>query len=265
MMSLDPETLEKLSRFQAQGDAGRAPYYQTLQAAKDPYGRLALSVVRQDLMAGRAAYSYALEVAKRYCLPISKKDWVDISIALMKDDFTARSNPDNFEAGSPSLKWFIIRNYHTRVFHDTAHLPPIVWTAWIPLYLQGESKDEKLWHRMLNEGFLKVGVETVALVLNHWAQKAGLSKELWNSVAPVLKNAPPVVTGSRPADPDFNRCMERLAPEQMTKNERLAAFYLDCLACALNLPTALHAPYGGPYGPSSGETFGDVGRLPFPF
>ena len=46
----------------------------------------------------------------------------------------------------------------------------------------------------------------------------------------------------------------------MTPNETLAAFYLDCLACALNLGL-----FDQPYGPGRGPTVGDLGRIPLPF
>ena len=264
-MALDLATMEKLNEYQQRGDSGRTLYYQTLEAAKDPYGRLALSVVKQDLMQGKAAYSYAMEVAKRYCRPISKDEWITISVTLMRRDYAARTDTNNFEPGKPSLAWFVIRNYHAETFRNVSLLPPIVWTAWIPPYLQGEAKDEKLWHRMLNEGFVKIGVQTAAMVLSRWAQKAGVSKELWNSVAPILTNAPPVATGVRPQDPDFDRCMKRLAPEQMTKDERLAAFYIDCLACAVNVASVIPFPHNDIYGPDFGPNVGDLGRIPLPF
>ena len=52
-MSLDADTLERLKDLQARGDSGRAPYYQVLQTANDPYGKLALGVVKQDQIAGK--------------------------------------------------------------------------------------------------------------------------------------------------------------------------------------------------------------------
>ena len=270
-MALDQATLQKLEELASRGDAGRIPYYQTLIAAGDPYAKLALSVVRQDMMAGKVAYSYAIEVAKRYCRPIGPTGWVNLSVALMRADLLARRNPASFDPGKPSLTWRTIRDYHQAAFRDVAHLQPIAWTAWIPLLIVGEAGGAGLWHRMLTEDFLHVAVETAALVLARAAQEARVSRELHQSVVPILRTAPPVVTRARPRDPGFERCMVRLAGEQVqarpgAPGEKLAAFYLDCLASGANVevPPIPGAPVTlpvNPYGPSWRPTNGDLRRL----
>lgn len=271
-MSLQPEILARLEKLQAQGDSGRVPYYQALQEANDPYAKLALGVVRQDQMAGRVAYSYALEVAKRYCKPINPQGWINLSIALMKADFQARRDPTAFERGKPSLKWNIIRDYHRLAFQQIAGLPPVAWTAWIPLFIEGEAGDEQLWHRMLTEDFLSVAVDTAWLVASHVALRAGVSRDLAQKVVPALKTAPPVVTGERPADAAYARCMVRLAPFQMqaaaaTPGERMASFYLDCLGTGINLVGDGKSGVAGLYGPVSYGTVGDFQRwsMDWPF
>ena len=211
------------------------------------------------------AYSYAIEVAKRYCRPINSKRWIDLSIALMQADFIARQKPENFENNKPSLRWNVIRDYHVAAFRNVCSLPPVAWTAWIPLYVQGETKDEKLWHRLLTEDFMNVAVDTVSLVLGRWSQKAGVSQELAQSVNPILKTAPPVVTGSQPQDPAYDRCMKQLSTEQMqgdnTRGERMALFYFDCLGSAANVVGRPSMPYAGVYGPDGHDlTVGDVRR-----
>ena len=85
-MALDQPTTRKLDELALRGDAGRVPYYRTLISTGDPYAKLALGVVLQDQMAGRVAYSYALEVGKRYCKPINSSGWVSLSVALMRAD-----------------------------------------------------------------------------------------------------------------------------------------------------------------------------------
>ena len=121
-MSLGAVTLKTLDELQAKGDPGRAPYYKVLQAAKDPYGRLALGAVQQNQIAGMAAYSYALEVAKRYCRPIDKARWITLTIDLMRD-FKARQAEENFDRNSPSLQWFVIRDYHVAALGRSAACP----------------------------------------------------------------------------------------------------------------------------------------------
>lgn len=273
-MSLDTKTIEALDDCQKRGDAGRAAYYRTLATAGDPYGRMALGVVEQSNMAGKVAYSYAKEVAKRYCRPISDDRWTKISVDLMRSDFAARRSPENYEAGAPGLQWFVIRDYHRLAFARTGLLPPEAWTAWIPLFIDGESKGQKLWHRMLTEDFLTVGVQTAWLVAGRIVHKAGVHHEMAEMVVPTLKMMPPVVTGQAPLDPAFGRCMAKLAPYQLrgsaaTDAERMAVFYLDVLACASNVSAAVIATplLGGvaagawnSFGPAWGPTVGDVER-----
>lgn len=265
-MSLDAATLKTLDELQAKGDPGRAPYYKALQAAKDPYGRLALGVVQQNQIAGMAAYSYALEVAKRYCRPIDKAGWITLSVDLMRRDFRARQVEENFDRNSPSLQWFVIRDYHAAAFRRVCGLPPEAWTAWIPLLLEGEAGDAQLWRRMLTEDFLVVAVRTVELSLSGWSRKVGVSNDLSHKVSPILQTQPPVVTGARPVDPAFDRCMKELAPERLQqagapKGYRLGAFYLDCLASAVNVVGGPNLPDFGVYGPDGHDlTNGDVRR-----
>lgn len=274
-MTADPRLLKQLKDFQSRGDAGRVPYYQAIAASGDPYGRMALGVVQQGNMAGRVAYSYAKEVGKRYCRPIDNDRWLDISISLMRADYRAREDDASYASGSPSLQWFIIRDYHRATFAEVGRLPPEAWTAWIPLLLDGEGNDSKLWHRMLTEDFLTIGVQTAWLVLGRLVHKEGVDKDMATVVVPTLKVAPPVVTAHAPSDPSFGRCMARLAPYQLqgseaTQRERMAVFYLSVLASASNVlgdVTDIMPNLGGPatgawntFGPSWGPTVGDVQR-----
>ncbi len=274
-MSADPKLIERLQDFQSRGDAGRVPYYQAIAASGDPYGTMALGVVQQSNMAGRVAYSYAKEVGKRYCRPIDDKRWLGISTRLMQADYVARRTDGSDGSGSPGLRWSVIRDYHRLTFAEVGQLPAEAWTAWIPLYLDGEGKAPKLWQRMLTEDFLTIGVQTAWLVLGRLVHKERVNREMANVVVPTLKVAPPVVTGQPPRDPSFGRCMARLAPYQLrgsaaTDRERMAIFYLNVLACASNVSGVVidaTPALGGPavgrwstFGPSWGPTVGDVQR-----
>ena len=230
-MSYDDATLTQLDDARKRRD--RTAYYEKLIALNDPYGRMALGVVKQSNMAGVVARRYAIAVSQRYCRPIDDGIWLAISNALMDADFTARNGNENFEPGMPSLRWNVIRDYHVAVF-DTFHYPPETWTAWIPLQIDGETKDQGLWHRMVTEDFLTVAVQTVWLVTGRITHAQGVHRDMANHVVPQLKYNPPIATNT-PPDATIAACMAKLAPYQLATSdasdtERLAAFYLAVLA-----------------------------------
>ena len=277
-MALERRILDKLQELSLSGDVGRASYYKMLFAEGDPYGRLALGVVLQNLMSGRVAYSYAIEVAKRYCHAIDQDKWIELSIALMKADFSARGNPQNYETGKPSLKWTIIRDYHRLAFRDIAHLPPHAWTAWIPLLIIGEAQGAALWRRMLTLDVVTVGVETAGLALQRLAREAGVLAELQQIVTTLLKIAPPVALGLTPRNPAIERCLSRMASQRLqarpgTPGETLAFFYLECLALGAHVASPpfflldlfpLTPTHLDPFGPSFTPTLGDYSRAAQP-
>ncbi len=230
-MSYDQTTLDRLATLNRAGD--RTGYYEKLIALRDPYGTMALGVVKQSNIAGVVARRYAIAVSRRYCRPIDNATWLKISNELMNADFLARTVRDNFEKGTPSLRWDVIRTYHVAVF--AAHnYPPETWTAWIPLQIDGEAKGNGLWHRMVTEDFLTVAVQTVWLVTGRIAHAQGIRRTMAHQVVPKLAHTPPLATGL-PPDPATAACMAKLAPYQLARSgaldtERLASFYLAVLA-----------------------------------
>ncbi len=126
-MPVDAATLEKLKTHSKARD--RTAYYETLVGNGDPYGPLALGVVKQSTMSGRAARCYAIAVSRRYRRPIDDAMWLCISNTLMDADLASRQEESNFEPAAPSLRWNIIRAYHVATFRDVAGLPPETWTA----------------------------------------------------------------------------------------------------------------------------------------
>ncbi len=230
-MSYDQKTQDQLDAFRHARD--RTAYYEKLIALRDPYGKMALGVVKQSNIAGVVARRYAIAVSRRYCRPIDNSTWLKISNELMDADFAARTVENNFEKGTPSLQWRVIRDYHVAVF-GLNHYPPETWTAWIPLQIDGEAKGSGLWHRMVTEDFLTVAVQTVWLVTGRIAHAQGVGQDMAHQVVPKLAQRPPLATGV-PPDPATAACMARLAPYQLARSgaldkERLAAFYLAVLA-----------------------------------
>ncbi len=186
---------------------------------------MALGVVKQSNIAGVVARRYAIAVSQRYCRPIDKAIWLRISNDLMDADFAARAVGKNFEVGTPSLRWNIIRDYHVAVFGQNNY-PPEIWTAWIPLRIDGEANDRGLWRRMVTENFLSVAVQTVWLVNGRITHAQGVGHD--------MAHRPPLAT-RLPTDPTTAACMAKLAPYQLARsgaldNERLATFYLGVLA-----------------------------------
>ena len=208
-MALDSSILNRLKTASDAGD--RTKYYEILMAARDPYGALALGVVKQSTMSGRVARCYAIAVSARCQRPIDKTMWLKISDGLMRADFAARQRPDNYETDTPSLRWEVIQTYHVATFRDVAGLPPYAWTAWIPLTLQGADKDQKLWHRMLSEDFLSVAVQTVWLVAFAAAHRAGIEKQIGRRVIPTLASNPPLAGSNRKVDAGMRRLRDDAA------------------------------------------------------
>ena len=230
-MSYDKATLEQLDKLRQAGN--RTGYYEKLISLKDPYGTMALGVVKQSTISGIVARRYAIAVSRRYCRPIDNIMWLKISNELMTADLAARRIEANFESGTTSLQWRVIRDYHVAVFGGNNY-PPETWTAWIPLQLDGEAKDARLWHRMVTEDFLTVAVQTAWLVTGRVAHAQGIRRTMAHQVVPKLAHMPPLATGL-PPDPVTAACMTRLAPYQLARSgaldqERLATFYLAVLA-----------------------------------
>ena len=230
-MSYDAATIGQLDTFRKQRD--RTAYYEKIIALNDPYGRMALGVVKQSNIAGVVARRYAIAVSQRYCRPIDEARWLKISNELMDADFAARRGPENFEPNTPSLRWDVIRDYHIAVFGQNGY-PPETWTAWIPLQIDGEAKDRGLWNRMVTEDFLTVAVQTVWLVTGRIANAKGVQRDMAHHVVPKLAYDPPLANGT-PPDPTTASCMAKLAPYQLPKSgatdkEQMAAFYLAVLA-----------------------------------
>ena len=230
-MSYDKTTLDQLGALNQAGN--RTAYYEKLMSLRDPYGAMALGVVKQSTISGIVAKRYAISVSRRYCRPIDDAMWLKISNSLMNADFLARLDKDNFDNGTPSLRWNVIRDYHVAVF-GLNHYPPETWTAWIPLRIDGEANDRGLWRRMVTENFLTVAVQTVWLVSGRIAHAQGVGRDMAHHVMPKLASRPPLATGL-PPDPTTAACMAKLAPYQLPRsgaldNERLATFYLAVLA-----------------------------------
>ena len=230
-MSYDQAARDQLDGFRRKGD--RTAYYEKLIALGDPYGTMALGVVKQSNIAGVVARRYAIAVSRRYCRPIDNAMWLKISNDLMDADFAARTIEKNFEPNTPSLKWNVIRDYHVLVF-AAYNYPPETWTAWIPLQIDGEAKDARLWQRMVTEDFLTVAVQTAWLVSGRLVHKHGIGRAMAQHVVPRLASRPPLATGV-PPDPATAACMAKLAPYQLPRSaaldsERLASFYLCVLA-----------------------------------
>lgn len=230
-MKYDKATLDQLDAFRRASN--RTAYYEKLISLRDPYGTMALGVVKQSNIAGRVARRYAISVSRRYCRPIDDAMWLKISNQLMAADLAARRVETNFEAGTSSLQWRVIRDYHVAVFGQNNY-PPETWTAWIPLQIDGEANDRGLWRRMVTENFLTVAVQTVWLVSGRIAHAQGVGRDMAHHVVPQLASRPPLATGL-PPDPTTAACMAKLAPYQLPRsgaldNERLAAFYLGVLA-----------------------------------
>lgn len=230
-MGYDAATLMQLEAFRVGRD--RTAYYEKLIALRDPYGTLALGVVKQSNVAGRVARRYAIAVSERYCRPIDDATWLRISNELMDADIAARQSDENFEPGTPSLRWDVVRDYHVAVF-GRHQLPPEAWTAWIPLQIDGEAKGQALWHRLVTEDFLTVAVQTVWLVTGRIAHAENIQRDMNNHVIPQLMVDPPLASGDAP-DAAMTACMAKLAPYQLarsgaTDKEQLAAFYLAILA-----------------------------------
>ncbi len=101
-MALDSSTLGRLKTASDAGD--RTKYYEILTAVRDPYGPLALGVVKQSTMSGRVARCYALAVSARCQRPIDRATWLNISDGLMRADLAARQRTENYEADTPSLR-----------------------------------------------------------------------------------------------------------------------------------------------------------------
>lgn len=47
-----------------------------------------------------------------------------LSVDLIRRDFRARQAEENFDRNSPSLQWFVIRDYHAAAFRQVCGLPP---------------------------------------------------------------------------------------------------------------------------------------------
>lgn len=104
----------------------------------------------------------------------------------MLSDLDARRDAENFEPGTPSLRWDVIRDYHVRAFARVGY-PPETWTAWIPLHVDGDGNAPGLWHRMVTEDFLTVAVQTVWLVAGravHRSAAARHGRGIWASAPP---------------------------------------------------------------------------------
>ena len=86
-MSYNKTTRDQLETFVRARD--RTAYYEKLIALGDPYGKMALGVVKQSNVAGVVARRYAIAVSQRYCRPIDNAMWFKISNELMDADFLA--------------------------------------------------------------------------------------------------------------------------------------------------------------------------------
>lgn len=230
-MSYDRQTLESLSRLARAGD--RTAYYRKIIELRDPYGAMALGVVKQSNIAGVVARRYAIAVSRRYCKPLQDSVWLEISDELMAADLAGRQVTENFQPGTPLLRWNVIRDYHVATFGGKGY-PPETWTAWIPLHVDGDANASGLWRRMLTENFLTVAVQTVWLVSGQIAHSQHVAQDFDLEVVPRLQISPPLATGI-PPDPKMAACMAKLAPYQLPKsgvtdNERLAILYLSVLA-----------------------------------
>ena len=224
-MSMPPAAMAELARYSERRD--RTGYYEALLRYGDPYGRLALSVCKQSLMAGRVAKSYAEAVGRIWRRPISDAQWLQISEGLMRADFAARGIPTNFVSGTPELTWETIRNYHVNVFASQSQLPGLVWTAWIPLFLDGPAKGQKLWRRLVTEDFLTVATQTCWLTLGAVVHAKSPDEYTTACVKQVL-NQPPIVT-----DTPSQSCQDlfsSLKDETVNLRQSYAISYLAVLA-----------------------------------
>ena len=205
----------------------RTEYYKVVTRSGDPYGGLALSVVKQSLLAGRVAKSYAEAVATMWNRPITTEKWLQISEALMRADFAARQVDRSFEPGTPFLRYDVIRAYHVDTFKEVDELPGLAWTAWVPLEIDGPGKGQKLWHRLVTEDFLTVAVQTCWLTLGAVVHQAGVEPHDAVCARRELEANPPVVS-KYPSDTVARMC-RAVFNMPLSDNQLLAAFYLSVL------------------------------------
>lgn len=141
----------------------RAGYYTYLAEQGSIYAPLALGVVRRDTPSGTIAVAYCREFARRRAVQITDADLLRINLGLMERDYQARTALPG--PGFRELPMSTIRAYHADVFRTLFNLPPETWTAEIPLQCAGTMREETVWHRMLSENFIKVGLEAVVGVI----------------------------------------------------------------------------------------------------
>ncbi|QDH17239.1 hypothetical protein [Swingsia samuiensis] len=150
----------------------RIAYYHILSSNGDPYGALALGVVKQSTITGRVAKNFAQFIAAYAYTTLNAKRWEAISLGLMRADYEARAQlaPDDSLLG---LSWHTIESYHTRLFEEN-NVPGRAWTAFIPLKLAGLTNAAQLWKDMLFHGPITIGLETTHDVLSPLAKQHGL-------------------------------------------------------------------------------------------
>ena len=154
-MAAQALTQADMDQLAAYVDAGdRQSYYSFLALRGYRYGSLALEVVTDVGLSGSVANTYAQRVADLQGITV---DWTDLSIELMRSDFSARSNLWLAEGGGAAvvaeLDSDAIQLYHNLVF-DGFGLHRDAWTTNILLdmYPPESEEREQLWDKLLNHG-----------------------------------------------------------------------------------------------------------------
>lgn len=140
-----PLTSSQLAVLDMHAQAGdRIAYYESLASFGDPYGALALGVVRNDTSSGASANTYFLDTARAEGRSVSDDQLARISLELMLADNDIR------QASGGDADIDDIQQYHQEVFNDIANVSANAWTP--DYYLKSfETKQERqdAWDQLL--------------------------------------------------------------------------------------------------------------------
>ncbi len=149
-LTLTNRQFQLLQNYMEAGD--RVAYYTLLMENGDAYAELALSVVQNEGSAGVLANMYAKLVAADAGINLTNAEWKQVSLDLMKADFSARQN--RFENGvSLELGYSKIQAYHNSVFENHS-LPVEAWTAQI--ILETSNTPASTWNNLINTGYTDI-------------------------------------------------------------------------------------------------------------
>lgn len=157
MAALTAKDIQVLTAYAQSGNRiGYWNYLASLPGA-DAYGRLALSVVRNDNLAGSTANHFAANYAESSGVTISARQWEEFGKDLLKEDLRLRLG--HFQAGRLDQA-LNLPAQHVEEAHDISFARiGLDGKAWTPkeLFLAarrngGEAEVEKVWQIMLDDG-----------------------------------------------------------------------------------------------------------------